>query len=104
MTPETWQNLCILLALATAYAVLDAWQQRRNLRRLRIRAEEAEAWADEYQREAAALDAECVRLRNQVATLQMLYAERTRELLAVNFRIIATNVAWKRRRTDSEKE
>jgi len=32
--------------------------------------------------------------------LQMLYAERTRELLAHNYRIIETNVAWKRRRQE----
>lgn len=86
------------LLLVAAWLWVDLTAARRAAERQRIERETVSDWADEYQREAAALDAECVRLRNQVATLQMLYAERTRELLAENFRIIATNVAWKRRR------
>lgn len=97
MPSETWQNIAILLALATAYAVLDAWQQRRNLRRLRIRAEEAEAWADEYQREAAVLAGELDRLRQRHATLTGLYGEAVRRLLAVGYVHIERNLEWKRR-------
>lgn len=108
MTPDAWLKLGWIvagfLAMLVAWLWADLVEARREAERQRIERETVSAWADEYQREAAALDAECGRLRNQVATLQMLYAERTRELLAVNFRIIATNVAWKRRRTDSEKE
>jgi transposase len=86
------------LLLVVAWLRVDSAEARQAAERQRIERETVSDWADEYQREAAALDAECVRLRNQVATLQMLYAERTRELLAENFRIIATNVALKRRR------
>lgn len=93
-----------VLAIVAGWLWADLVEARREAERQRIERETVSAWADEYQREAAALDAECGRLRNQVATLQMLYAERTRELLAANYRIIATNVAWKRRRPDSEEK
>lgn len=90
--------VAIALLLIVAWLWVDLADARRAAAKQRIERETVSDWADEYQREAAMLDAECVRLRDQVATLQMLYAERTRELLAVNYRVIATNVAWKRRR------
>lgn len=102
MTPDAWLKLGWIvagfLAMLVAWLWADLAAARRVAERQRIERETVSAWADEYQREAAALDAECVRLRNQVATLQMLYAERTRELLAVNYVHIERNLEWKRRK------
>lgn len=64
----------------------------------RIHRQEADDWAAHFEAEAETLRCENARLSDQVATLQMLYAERTRDLLAHNYRIIENNVAWKRRR------
>ena len=50
MTREDLIIVAIGLAIALGAAVLEAWQQRSDAQRLRIRAEEAEAWADEHQR------------------------------------------------------
>ena len=55
MTREDLIIVAIGLAIALGAAVLEAWQQRSDAQRLRIRAEEAEAWADEHQREATVL-------------------------------------------------
>ena len=98
MTREDWIIVALGLAIALAAAVLEAWQQRSAARRLRIRAEEAEDWADEHQREAAVLAADNARLNERLATMTELYGEAVRRLLAVNYAIINRNVEWKRRR------
>lgn len=97
MTSEDWLIVSGWLALALAAAVLDAWVQRRHVRRLRIRAEEAESWADEHQREATALAGELDQLRERHATLTELYGEAVRRLLAANYVVIHRNLEWKRR-------
>jgi hypothetical protein len=102
MMHDAWQNLSFLLALALAYAVLDAWQQRREVRRQRIRAEEADAWAGEHERTATALAAELDVLRQRHATLTQLYADAVRLLLAANYIVIHRNLEWKRRRQDNK--
>ncbi len=89
----------VLLIGCVLVSVLIYAEDRANeLARERIRRQEADDWAAHFEAEAETLRCEKVRLCDQVATLQMLYAERTRDLLAHNYRIIETNVAWKRRR------
>lgn len=88
----------LLLLVATLCAIGYAVDCRNDLARERIRRQEGDAWAEHFEAEAESLRCETARLREQVATLQMLYAERTRELLAQNYRIVDANVAWKRRR------
>ncbi len=83
-----------VLACALAYAE----DQHNQVARERIRRQEAEAWADHFEAEADTLRCENTRLREQLATVQGLHAERTRQLLAQNYWIIDSNVAWKRRR------
>ncbi len=100
MTREDWIIVALGLAIALAAAVLEAWQQRSAARRLRIRAEEAEDWADEHQREATVLAGELDRLREQHATLTELYGEAVRRLLAVNYVVIHRNLESKRKRQD----
>ena len=57
---------------------------------------ESEAWADRWESQAVKLAQVNGDLRRQHASLQALYAERTRQLLAQNYGIIQANVAWKR--------
>lgn len=88
----------LLLLVAMLCAIGYAMDCRNMLALERIRRQEADDWAAHFEAEAETLRCENARLSEQVATLQMLYAERTRDLLAHNYRIIETNVAWKRRR------
>lgn len=97
LTREDWIIVAVGLAIALAAAVLEAWQQRSAARSLRIRAEEAAAWADEHQREAAVLAGELDRLRERHAMLTELYGEAVRRLLASNYVVIQRNIEWKRR-------
>ena len=94
MTAVTVGLLLVAVLCAIGYAV----DCSNMLARERIRRQESDAWAERLEADAESLRCESARLREQVATLQMLYAERTRDLLAHNYRIIETNVAWKRRR------
>lgn len=77
------------------WCVLEDERSRRD--RWRIRAEEADAWAGEHQREATALAGELDHLRQRHATLTQLYADAVRRLLASNYIHIDRNLAWKRR-------
>lgn len=88
-----------VLALCTAAV---ACRQHHQARRWRIAAEEAEAWADEYQRERDALARQAVdlvgenrQLRESRSALADVVALRTRQLLAVNYSFIAYNVRRK---------
>ena len=89
--------------VAGVAAIVAAWlwmcleDERNRSARLRIRAEEADAWADEYQRDAAALAGELDRQRERHATLLGLYGEAVRRLLAYGFVHIDRNLEWKRR-------
>jgi septal ring factor EnvC (AmiA/AmiB activator) len=95
-----WDSVMMAVAYVLALcAVVVAWQQRRRVRQWQIAAEEAEAWADEYQRErdalarqAADLMGEVRQLRDARAAMQDLVALRTRQLLALNYSFIAYNV------------
>ena len=98
MTREDLIIVAIGLAIALGAAVLEAWQQRSDAQRLRIRVEEPEAWEDEHQRGATVLAGELDRLRERHAMLTELYGEAVRRLLAVNYVVIHRNVEWKRRR------
>ena len=83
----------LLLLVAMLCAIGYAMDCRNMLALERIRRQEADDWAERFEAEAETLRCENARLSDQVATLQMLYAERTRDLLAHNYRIIETNVA-----------
>lgn len=85
----------LALAAAWLYAVVEDERARRA--RQQIRAEEAEAWADEHERTATVLAGELDRLRERHATLTELYGEAVRRLLAWNYIHIDRNLAWKRR-------
>jgi cell division protein FtsB len=100
--------VCVGIVAAWAYA--DLRDLRTVARERQIRIEEAQAWADKYERERDALAAECDRLREERdalaaecdrlreerATLRGLYVRRTRESLAANFWIIARNAERRR--------
>lgn len=94
--------------LAGIAASVAAWlwivleDERNRSVRLRIRAEEADAWADEHERTATALASELDALRERHATLLALHGEAVRHLLAFNYVIIHRNLEWKRRRQDSK--
>ena len=90
--------VAIALLLIVAWLWVDLADARRAAKRQRIRAEEADAWADEDERTAAALRAELDGLRERYVTLTVLYGEAVRRLLASNYVIIDANLAWKRRR------
>ncbi len=89
---------CLLLVVTWLW--VDLADARRVAAKQRIRAEEADAWADEHERTATALASELDGLRQRHATLTELYGEAVRRLLAVNYVVIHTNLKWKRRRQD----
>ena len=97
LSPLGWL-VAIALLLVAAWLWLELSEARRVAAKLRIRAEEADAWAAEHERTATALAGELDRLRERHATLTELYGEAVRRLLAVNCVIINRNVEWKRRR------
>lgn len=84
--------VAVLVCLAVAVCALAYTENSRNeLERERIRRQEADARAEHFEAEAETMRCEKSRLSDQVATLQMLYAERTREMLAQNYWIIDRN-------------
>lgn len=89
---------------AGVLAIVAAWlwcvleDERNRSARLRIRAEEADAWAGEHERTATALAGELDGLRERHVTLTELYGEAVRRLLASNYVIVHRNLEWKRRR------
>jgi hypothetical protein len=85
------------LLLSTAWLALAVWELRRQARAQRIAREEAQAWADEYQRERDALAAECEHLQSQLGNLRELYTGEVRRALARSFWLIAANAEWKKR-------
>jgi gas vesicle protein len=87
-----------IMAIALLAALAYAEDRRSALARERIRREEADAWAEQFEREAQALAAERDRLRKQLATVQEMHAERTRQLLAQNYYIIHENIERRRQR------
>lgn len=89
-------GLLLVVAWLKATLVLT----RRAAEKLVIAAQESDAWADEYQREAAVLAADNARLNERLASMTELYGEAVRRLLAVNYVVIHTNLKWKRRRQD----
>lgn len=89
-----------VLAIVAAWLWVDLVEARRAATRQQIRAEEADAWADEHQREAAVLAGDLDGLRERHATLTEVYGEAVRRLLAVNYIVIHRNLDWKRRRQD----
>lgn len=71
--------------LAGAYAI-----EQRGLRQAeQRRAEEAEMWADEYQRQACELQQQIARLQRQRDRQQALYAALVQERLAASAPIVA---------------
>ncbi len=95
--------LCTILLAAVWYWHAQYQFQRGRAERMRIRAEEADSWADLYQEAAkaladqiAAIRSERDTLRERNAHLQALHAERTRQLLAKNYTVIDRNIQWRR--------
>lgn len=84
--------------LAAVVALAYAQEQRIRLDRERIRREEADAWADQFEREATALSTENARLLRELAASQAQCSERTRQLLAQNYYIIHENIERRRQR------
>ena len=68
LAPLGWL-LAVALLLVAAWLWLDLSEARQAAKRQQIRAEEADAWADEYERTATALAGELDRLRERHATL-----------------------------------
>jgi hypothetical protein len=85
-----------VLAIVAGWLWADLVEARREAERQRIERETVSAWADEYQREAAALAGELDRLRERHATLTQLYGEAVRRLLVSNYVIVHRNLEWKR--------
>ncbi len=103
LTTAGFTALCLFLLAAVWYWHAQYQAQRGRTERMRIRAEEADSWADFYQETAkaladqiAAIRSERDTLRERNAHLQALHAERTRQLLAKNYWIVDHNI---RRRT-----
>ncbi len=88
----------LLLLVAMLCAIGYAMDCRNMLALERIRRQEADDWAERSEADADGLRCETARLREQLATVQAPHAERTRQLLALNYPIIADNLAWKRRK------
>jgi hypothetical protein len=86
-----------VLAIVAGWLWVDLVEARREAALQRIRAEEAEAWAEDYERTANALAGELDGLRERHVTLTELYGEAVRRLLAWNYVVIDRNLAWKRR-------
>ena len=84
--------------LAAVVALAYAQEQRIRLDRERIRREEADAWADQFERDATALRTENAQLRRELSTSQAQCSERTRQLLAQNYYIIHENIERRRQR------
>ena len=91
-----------LLTILAAWLWGVAEDERARRARQQIRAEEADAWADNHERTATALARELDALRERHATLLALHGEAVRHLLAFNYVIIHRNLEWKRRRQDSK--
>ncbi len=98
--------LCTILLAAVWYWHAQYQAQRGRTERMRIRAEEADSWADFYQETAKALADQITAIRSERDTLrehnthlQELHAQRTLQLLAKNYWIIDHNV---RRRTGNQ--
>ena len=96
---EFWGILAGVLAAITVLCACGWDMERQRATALRIRAEEAEAWADEHQREADAANAELDQLRERHAVLLELYAQLVRHALAQNYIVIERNLEWKRRKS-----
>jgi len=82
----------ILTVISIALIAL-AWRQHERATAADIAAQEANAWADHYRDEHAALAARHAQLERSHADLQQLYADLVARRLAANYWIIATTVA-----------
>lgn len=102
MSNLAWAGWAVAGLLACASIVLWAALEEERSRRARqqIRAEESEAWADEYERSATVLAAELDQMRERHAVLSELYAQLVRTVLAQNYIVIERNLEWKRRNRD----
>ena len=95
--------LCTILLAAVWYWHAQYRAECGRTERMRIRAEEADSWADLYQETAKALADQIAAIRSERDTLsernahlQALHAERVRQLLAKNYTIIDRTIQWRR--------
>ena len=86
MSSFGWAGWLLVVVLASAVIVLWSVAKTSAAGRARqqIKAEEAEAWADEHEREADAANAELDQMRERHAVCFELYAELVRHALAQN--------------------
>jgi hypothetical protein len=89
-------DLVVIACIATLAAVVDAIIVRRRLAVMRKQYEIERAYCLHADARVTGLESEIEALRLRHATLQGLYAERTRELLAHSHWIVTRVVAWKR--------
>ena len=89
--------LVAVLASITIGCAVGWDMERERARALRIRAEEAEAWADEYQREATIAGEQLDQMRERHATLAGLYGQLVQHVLAQNSGIVIAYGALKRK-------
>ena len=86
--------------LATAIYAVGLLRRLRESEYRRLDADrerqETETWADKWESEAVQSAQQLGDLRRQYASLQAMYALRTRELLKNSQEIVMVNVAWKR--------
>lgn len=99
MSSFGWVGWLLVAVLASAVIVLwSALEDERSRRaQQQIKAGEAEAWADEHERQADAANAELDQMRERHAVLSELYAQLVRHALAQNYIVIERNLEWKRR-------
>lgn len=92
-----WFVLVAALATITIVCAVGWDMERERARALRIRAEEAEAWADEYQRVAAVACKMLDQMRKRHATLAGLYGQLVQHVLTQNSGIVIAYGALKRK-------
>lgn len=77
-----------LIVMAGVLVTAKIMELRDEIARQRKRAEVAEMWAGEYQDEACRLQQRLNRLESAHSYLQLLYAQRTREMMARSYPVV----------------
>lgn len=78
----------IILAIMVALLFAIAWMQELEIRRLRLAAQESDAWADRWEEIAAQAAEEAEQVAKRHERLQALYTNLVRAQLAANSWIV----------------
>lgn len=78
----------ITLAVMVLLLVLIAWMQEREIRRLRLAAQESDAWADRWEELAAQAAEEAEQVAKRHARLQALYTNLVRAQMANSWIVV----------------